>query len=130
MSKEQVMDYVMNSPANTNPNVLSGMLDSIADAGGGGTLLFVVNGTPNIADLTVTTDKTYEEIRAAYDSGALVIMKCDYYGFVKNMMLTQVTPNALMFGCDYYDDSVNNKTGFMVVTLKNDGTSAYKIWNQ
>lgn len=35
MSKEQVMDYVMNSPANTNPNVLSGMLDSIANAGGG-----------------------------------------------------------------------------------------------
>lgn len=35
MSKEQVMDYVMNSPANTNPNVLSGMLDSIAQSGGG-----------------------------------------------------------------------------------------------
>ena len=30
MSKEQVMDYVMNSPANTNPNVLSGMLDEIS----------------------------------------------------------------------------------------------------
>ena len=30
MSKEQVMDYVMNSPANTNPNVLSGMLDAIS----------------------------------------------------------------------------------------------------
>ena len=30
MSKEQVMDYVMNSPANTNPNVLSGMLDGIS----------------------------------------------------------------------------------------------------
>ena len=35
MSKEQVMDYVMNSPANTNPNVLSGMLDSVAQSGGG-----------------------------------------------------------------------------------------------
>lgn len=34
MSKEQVMDYVMNSPANTNPNVLSGMLDSVAQGGG------------------------------------------------------------------------------------------------
>lgn len=34
MSKEQVMNYVMNSPANTNPNVLSGMLDSIAESGG------------------------------------------------------------------------------------------------
>ena len=30
MSKEQVMNYVMNSPANTNPNVLSGMLDGIS----------------------------------------------------------------------------------------------------
>ena len=31
MSKEQVMDYVMNSPANTNKAVLSGMLDSLVD---------------------------------------------------------------------------------------------------
>ena len=98
--------------------------------GEGGASLFIVNGTLNNADGTVTTDKTYAEIRAAYDSGALVIMKCDYYGFVKNAMLTQATPNALMFGCVYYDDSGNNKKGFIVVTLKNDGTSAYTISNQ
>lgn len=34
MSKEQVINYVMNSPANTNKAVLEGMLDGI---GGGGT---------------------------------------------------------------------------------------------
>ena len=36
MSKEDVMDYVMTTPGNPNKAVLSGMLDSIADAGGGG----------------------------------------------------------------------------------------------
>ena len=36
MSKEQVMDYVMTTPGNPNKAVLSGMLDSIAEAGGGG----------------------------------------------------------------------------------------------
>lgn len=46
------------------------------------------------------------------------------------MNLTQVTPTDLMFGCAYYDDGGNNETGFMVATLKNDGTSAYRIWNQ
>lgn len=36
MSKEDVMDYVMTTPSNPNRAVLEGMLDSIADAGGGG----------------------------------------------------------------------------------------------
>ena len=29
MNKQQIIDYVMNSPANTNPNVLGTMLDSM-----------------------------------------------------------------------------------------------------
>ena len=36
MSKEDVMDYVMTTPGNPNKAVLEGMLDSIAEAGGGG----------------------------------------------------------------------------------------------
>lgn len=155
MSKEDVINYVMTTPNNPNRAVLEGMLEEVSgtqlpsptasdngkvlgvDNGeyalveqSGGASLFVVNGTPNGTDGTVTTDKTYEEIRSAYNSGAIVIMKLNYHSVVKNMNLTQVTPTDLMFGCAYYDDGGNNETGFMVATLKNDGTSAYRIWNQ
>ena len=43
MSKEQIINYVTNSLANTNPNVLSGMLDGI----GGNTVEFIKLGTFN-----------------------------------------------------------------------------------
>lgn len=43
MSKEDVMDYVMTTPSNPNRAVLSGMLDSIADAGGGSRVLLYEN---------------------------------------------------------------------------------------
>jgi len=33
MSKEEIINYVMNSPANTNPNVLGSMLDDNSDSG-------------------------------------------------------------------------------------------------
>ena len=41
MTKQDVMDYVMTTPGNPNKAVLSGMLDSIAEAGGDVTPLFV-----------------------------------------------------------------------------------------
>ena len=51
MDKDKILDYVMNSPANTNPNVLKTMLDSGGSGGEGG-------GTPqltlNIEDGVVT----------------------------------------------------------------------------
>lgn len=34
MSKEEIIDYVMTTPGNSNRAVLSGMLDSIAQSGG------------------------------------------------------------------------------------------------
>jgi len=54
MSKEQVMDYVMNSPANTNPNVLSSLLDSVAQ--GGGTSL--VTNVYEMNEVTVKANKS------------------------------------------------------------------------
>ena len=45
MGKENVIDYVMTTPGNPNRAVLSGMLDSIAEAGGGGV-------DPNVSTFT------------------------------------------------------------------------------
>ena len=67
MNKEQILDYVMNSPANTNKAVLSDMLDGI---GGNSdfsvaTVTFNVNGRPGGNILTpMFRDIPAEEIEA------------------------------------------------------------------
>jgi len=66
MSKEDIINYVMTTPGNPNRAVLSGMLDSIADAGGGND--FIVNFTTNDG-MNYTADKTYTEISDALVGG-------------------------------------------------------------
>ena len=70
MDKEQIIDYVMNSPANTNRAVLEGMLDEI---GGGGT------SEPLIVNFSVQNgfevlDKTWTEISEAIMLGRNVYL--------------------------------------------------------
>lgn len=57
MEKQQIIDYVMNSPANTNPNVLGTMLDGI---GGGGVEMTTVFED----DITLTYDNSDSYIPA------------------------------------------------------------------
>lgn len=47
MTKQEIIDYVMTTPSNPNKAVLEGMLDSIADAGGGG-------GDADTSDIRIT----------------------------------------------------------------------------
>ena len=68
MGKEQVMDYVMNSPENTNPAILGNMLDSMGSGSSGS------ESNINLIHLTreyddegystdyLTADKTYAEM--------------------------------------------------------------------
>lgn len=69
---DEVINYVMETPGNTNPNVLRGMLENINTSG---STPFWVNFTVNARGGTATSDKTIEEIRAAIDSGLLVCAK-------------------------------------------------------
>jgi len=69
MSKEQVMDYVMNSPANTNPNVLSGMLDGISGTqlpsptkSDNGKVLGVSNGEYKLVEKSKATEFDFVEL--------------------------------------------------------------------
>lgn len=70
-TKEEVIDYVMTTPSNPNKAVLSGMLDSIANAGDGSNPM-IVHDTWNSDIEQGTLDKTYGEIRNAFESGQLV----------------------------------------------------------
>lgn len=54
MTKQEIIDYVMTTPSNPNKAVLEGMLDSIADAGSGGSsrVLLYENDTLEFSETT------------------------------------------------------------------------------
>lgn len=54
----------MNTPGNTNPNVLNTLLDSEASSN-----KFIVTLTPTAPDYSGTMDKTVAEINAAHKAG-------------------------------------------------------------
>ena len=60
MDKNDILDYVTETPGNTNRAVLGSMLDSFT--GGGGTNTLVVGVDPE----TYTLDKTWNEINNAF----------------------------------------------------------------
>ncbi len=65
MSKEDVMDYVMTTPGNPNKAVLSGMLDSIAEAGGGtGTETVMLRVGYDYTGYSFVID--FDELRSVY----------------------------------------------------------------
>lgn len=75
--EEELVDYVSNTPNNTNPNVVKSMVRAAADGvstGGGGNEPLVVNITrsgPNAA----TFDKTFAEIKAAIAADKPIVGK-------------------------------------------------------
>lgn len=104
MGKKQVIDYVMNSPANTNKAVLEGMLDgmggadvptptvedagkvlrvnesgnyALTEAGGGASSVLIVKRVEDSSGglITERTDKTWKEVHDALANGTLVLLQ-------------------------------------------------------
>lgn len=66
MNKEDIMNYVMNTPGNTNPNVLGPMLDELGDN------RFIVTFTYDEPNDIWNADKTFEECVAAWNNGKML----------------------------------------------------------
>lgn len=126
MDKDKVIDYVMNTPHNTNRQVLEGMLDG-ADSGAGlpavseedeGKVLTVVNGEWDKAEsssndnifqvnfrligMDYTADKTFAEVYEAISNGKNVFV---YYNR-KQYFIDSVAFNKILFisiSCDVSD---------------------------
>lgn len=64
-TKEEIMDYVLHTPENVNPAILSDKLDQYSSGGGGGGMLITVSQSG--ADFIL--DKNYTEIKNALESG-------------------------------------------------------------
>lgn len=65
MSKQDVIDYVFETPHNTNSAILNQKLDELIKEGGGGGGVLIVNITNGPEDGLLVADKTVAEIIAA-----------------------------------------------------------------
>ena len=73
MGKEQVMDYVMNSPENTNPAVLGNMLDSMGGSEDSETINVIMEVTPGMS-FDFECNYSYQELLSFSDES---IVKLD-----------------------------------------------------
>ena len=88
MDKQEILDYVMNTPGNTNRAVLSSMLNSVGSgSGSGGDSDFIIHAelSYNIdesggLELVIDSiDKTFDEVNDAYNSGKIPRIIAHYY---------------------------------------------------
>lgn len=64
--KDEIFDYVMNNPENTNPAILRGMLN---DLGGGSVIFASATGSDQL-----TLSMSYSEVNTAITSGNMIFM--------------------------------------------------------
>lgn len=119
MDNDKILDYVMNSPANTNPNVLKTMLDS----GGSGGGVLVIEATGSYEE-GYTLDKTYKEISDAFKAGEACVVHYDdlpygesyativsvnYYESTYNVNAVFISPDFTCYGDSF---STNSENGY------------------
>ena len=77
MDKNDIIDYVTETPGNTNRAILGSMLDSFASSGGGGGSAsnFVVTFNGDRQSGSWTSDKTFADVKSAYDNGQNIVGK-------------------------------------------------------
>lgn len=69
---DEIIDYVVETPQNTNPNILRGMLQNL---GGGGSNDFVLTVIRDNEQEQYRFDKTPEETYAVYETGKNMTIK-------------------------------------------------------
>lgn len=100
MTEEEIIDYVMNTPNNSNPAVLKGMLDSYG--GSSSDEIFWVTYTydeeaSSESKEVYTCDRTFQEIKEAFNNNKNVIAREDHGDGYTIIPLTDVTDTMLEF---------------------------------
>ena len=126
MDKNQILDYVMNSPGNTNRAVLSGMLDSIT---GNEVARFDVNVTMDYqTDHYEVTgwDKTFEEIFEAYNSGKIIVAHTKAFGGSQMLNMYDISESSATFtSCDIIGK--NAHILYLAISSSVDSAFYYKV---
>lgn len=93
---DEVINYVMETPGNTNPNVLKGMLEK-----SDGDDRFIVRLTPTNDDFSGVMDKTCAQITAAYEVGKDIWLEVDATAMGYDLWRVKATIEAKKTGEDY-----------------------------
>lgn len=87
MDREDIINYVMDSPDNTNPAVLRDMLNQLSSGGDGGLII-----PTSYENNTFTLNKTFKEINNVISTGGnAVINYIDDYGVINNYTVIGTT---------------------------------------
>lgn len=121
-----IFNYVMDTPDNTNPNVLRSMLNNLEEGGsGGGVLVVTCTRTGSPVPSSITADKTCKEIFDAYAAGTNVVFLGANY-FPLNPTTAAVLLYAVASEEDGYEFTV--LAGDDYVSLKGDTANDYPVW--
>lgn len=115
---DKVMEYIMNTPENTNPAVLRGMLESLSSEGGGG------SGESDFSTAEVTINNTRDDsIIKAYsafiEDDALILGKLVSYGETKLTIVLYKGETGLSIDAD----EITSTSG----DLEEINTGVYKV---
>lgn len=90
MTKEQILDYVMETPGNTNRNVLKSMLNSFSDGSGSGITIIEpeIDESKNLIYLGVSyndlIEMGYAILKIPYGAGMFVFIPLGRMGSVED----------------------------------------------
>lgn len=125
-TKEEIFDYVMHSPENTNPAVLGSMLNGLESESGGGIEYFDITytceegGEPSI-------DKTSTQILSAYNSGKVVRLIVPAGNQVETDVI-YYTLKMTLCGLSMYDNDENYvEFSFFCVSTGLLGDNVYSV---
>ena len=102
MDKDTILDYVTETPGNTNRAVLSGMLDSIEGGGSGSNVVVVTfNATGSNDDYTITSaSHSVDEVKTLVSTNANIYAKLSIYDTNQQMTDVRISSNIQCFMYD------------------------------
>ena len=105
MDKDTILDYVTETPGNTNRAVLGSMLDSIEGGGSGSNVVVVTfNATGSNDNYTITSaSHSVDEVKTLISTNANIYAKLSIYDTVQQMTDVYISPNIMYL---IYDDMV------------------------
>ena len=117
MDSQEIVDYVMETPGNTNPAILKQMIDGVSSSGGAFDLLAVIDYTK---DKAVTLAANYDDVKNKILNKDVVTTCVIAYDV--NSVANYYAPDEL-----YYDDSAItlHVSGGYELCLYPDGSAAW-----
>ena len=99
---DEIFDYVMTNPYNTNPNQLRTMLDSVSSGSGSNAVICELDDSTS----TITASMTAGELVEAINEGKTIIFVQGIYRYY--LTAAEIAPDGNFFKFMYYHPSITN----------------------